>query len=175
MPSIVRAWGSSEAARRAVPFSSAAKTLAVALPSLGRGWAGPALVGASSLRHVGLQRGVAGSSAQGCSLQHTQGCSLQPLPARESFELSKLYRTAAVDIRVPEHALERSIRHEDAALPEGRLELGQGDAARSVRVEGHECPTQLGTHLPHMAAVHRVAGLVAWACRLGTAGCRLDA
>ena len=68
MPSILRAWGSSEAASRAVPFSSAAKTLAVALPSLGRGWAGPVLVGASNLRRMRLQHGVAGSSAQGCSL-----------------------------------------------------------------------------------------------------------
>lgn len=63
MPSILRACGSSEAASRAVPFSSAAKTLAVALPSLGRGWAGPVLVGASSLRHMGLQARVRRATA----------------------------------------------------------------------------------------------------------------
>ena len=59
------------------------------------------------------------------SLQHTQGRSLQPVPARECFELCKLDSAAAVDVRIAEHALERIIRHEYAALPERRLELGQ--------------------------------------------------
>ena len=62
-------------------------------------------------------------------LQHTQGCSLQHVPARECFELSELYGAAAVDVRIPEHALERRIRHEDAALTERGLELSQGDGA----------------------------------------------
>lgn len=81
------------------------------------------------------------------SLQHTQGRSLQPVPARECFELCKLDSAAAVDVRIAEHALERIIRHEYAALPERRLELGQGDAARPVRIESHEGATQLGAHL----------------------------